>query len=156
MKCRLTQISLKSKERDWGWNPGIKEKLFSYDLNNAEIFSQQISEIQDKKTVLGIKKALENARNLYNLIRLYGHFELLEKTDFQKLNQLYSEASRHLELLNLKDSLQNNVDTTNLLNVALENVIFMFRKISEEELIIADQLKDILRKTREALASNFD
>jgi type I restriction enzyme R subunit len=32
----------------------------------------------------------------------------------------------------------------------------MFRKISEEEMVIADQLKDMLRKTREALNSNFD
>jgi type I restriction enzyme, R subunit len=32
----------------------------------------------------------------------------------------------------------------------------MFRKISEEEMIIADQLKDTLRKTRETLANNFD
>ena len=32
----------------------------------------------------------------------------------------------------------------------------MFRKVSEEEMIIADQLKDILRKTREALGNNFD
>jgi type I restriction enzyme R subunit len=61
-----------------------------------------------------------------------------------------------LELLNLKESVQNNVDTTNLLNVALENVLFMFRKVSEEEMVIADQLKDMLRKTREALGGNFD
>ena len=66
------------------------------------------------------------------------------------------KLSRHLELLNLKESVQNNVDTTNLLNVALENVLFMFRKVSEEEMIIADQLKDMLRKTREALGGNFD
>ena len=134
----------------------IKEKLFHYDLNNAELFSQQISQIQDRKTVLGIKKALENARNLYNIIRLYGHFDLLEKVDFKKLNDLYNETARHLALLNLKESIQNNVDTTNLLNVALENVIFMFRKVSEEEMVIADKLKDMLRKTREALGGNFD
>jgi type I restriction enzyme R subunit len=134
----------------------IKEKLFHYDLNNAELFSQQINQIEDRKIVLGIKKALENAKNLYNIIRLYGHFELLEKIDFKKLNQLYNETSRHLDLLNLKESLENNIDTANLLNVALENVLFMFRKVSEEELVIADQLKDMLRKTREALASNFD
>lgn len=134
----------------------IKEKLFHYDLTNAEKFSQQISQIQDRQTVLGIKKALENARNLYNIIRLLGHFELLEQTDFTKLNQLYREAMRHLEMLNLKDSVQNSVDTTNLLNVALENVLFMFRKISEEELVIADKLKDMLRQTREALGNNFD
>jgi type I restriction enzyme R subunit len=87
---------------------------------------------------------------------LYGHFDLLEKFDFKKISDLYNETSRHLELLNLKESIQNNVDTTNLLNVALENVLFMFRKVSEEELVIADQLKDMLRKTREALGGNID
>lgn len=134
----------------------IKEKLFAYDLHNAEIFSQQISEIHDRKTVLEIKRALADAKNLYNIIRLYGHFDLLEKIDFRKLNQLYGEASRHLDLLNLRESVQTNVDSTNLLNVALENILFMFRKVSEEEMIIADQLKNTLRKTRETLASNFD
>ena len=146
----------KSKEEIEAEIRDIKETLFHYDLNNAELFSQQISQIEDRRIVLGIKKALENAKNLYNIIRLYGHFELLEKVDFRKLNDLYNETSRHLELLNLKDSMQNSTDTTNLLNVALENVLFMFRKVSEEELVIADQLKDMLRKTREALGGNFD
>jgi len=134
----------------------IKDKLFHYDLTNAEIFSQQISQIEDRKKVLEIKKALESIRNIYNVIRLFGHYELLDKIDFKKLNQLYNETARHLDLLNLKETIQNSVDTTNLLNVALENVIFMFRKVSEEEMIIADELKDMLRKTREALGNNFD
>jgi type I restriction enzyme R subunit len=134
----------------------IKEKLFHYDLNNAEIFSQQIIQIEDRKKVLEIKKALESIRNLYNIIRLYGHFDLLESLDFKKLNGMYHDTVLRFEMLNLKESVENNVDTTNLLNVALEDVIFMFRKISEEEMIIADQLKDILRKTREALDGNFD
>lgn len=146
----------KSKEEIEEEIKDIKEKLWHFDTKNAEIFSQQVSQIEDRKAVLEIKKALEGAKNLYNLIRLYGHFDLLEKIDFKKLNQLYNEASRHLELLNLKDSVQNNVDTTNLLNVALENVIFMFRKVSEEEMVIADQLKNMLRKAREALGGNFD
>lgn len=146
----------KSKEEIEAEIKDIKEKLFHYDLNNAEIFSQQISQIEDRTKVLEIKKALENAKNLYNLIRLYGHFDMLEKVDFKKLNLLYNETARHLELLNLKESVQNNVDTTNLLNVALENVLFMFRKVKEEEMVIADQLKDTLRKTREALGGNFD
>lgn len=134
----------------------IKDKLFSFDLKNSEIFSQQITQIEDKKKVLEIKKALENVRNLYNIIRLLGYYDLLEKIDFKKLNELYNETAHHLELLNLKESLEKNVDTTNLLNVALENVLFVFRKVSEEELVIADKLKDSLRKTREELAKNFD
>ena len=134
----------------------IKEELFRYDLKNAEIFSQQISQIKDRKTVLSIKNALESIKNLYNIIRLYGHFDLLEKIDFKKLNHLYREASRHLDLLNLKESMEKNTEATNLLNIALEDIIFVFRKISEEEMIIADKLKDMLGKTREALRNNFD
>jgi len=146
----------KSREEIEAEIKDIKEKLFHYNLNNAEIFSQQITQIEDRDQVLAIKKALESAKNLYNLIRLYGHFDLLEKVDFKRLNQMYNESARHLDLLNMKDAIQNNVDTTNLLNVALENVLFMFRKVSEEEMVIADQLKNILRKTREALGGNFD
>jgi type I restriction enzyme R subunit len=134
----------------------IKEKLFKYDLDNAENFSRQISKIEDRKEVLEIKKALENAKNIYNLIRLYGHFDLLDKLDFKKLNMLFNETSRHLDLLNLKESVQSGSETVNLLNVALENVIFAFRKVSQKELVISDQLKSILQKAREALVGNFD
>lgn len=134
----------------------IKEKLFHYDLNNMEVFSQQISQITDRKTMLDIRRALENARNLYNLAKLFGHYDLLDRIDFKKFNRLLDETIAHIELLNLKENIESDVDTTNLLNVALENVFFTFRKISEDELVIADQLKGMLRKTREALNNNFD
>lgn len=134
----------------------IKEVLFYFDTTNAELFSQQITQIQDREKVLLIKKVLANAKSLYNLIRLLGHYDLLEKIDFKKLSQLYRETENHLALLNTQEALKNNIDHTNLLNIALEDVLFHFTKISEEELILADELKDILRKTRETLASNFD
>ena len=134
----------------------IKDILFSFDIENAEAFSRQVSQIQDRATVLALKKALADARNLYNLIRLQGDYELLQKLDFQKLNQLYRETCNHLDLLNLKDSLESSQDTSNLLNVALEDVLFLFTKVREEELVLADKLKNTLRQTREALADNFD
>lgn len=134
----------------------IKDILFRFDIENAEIFSQQISQIQDRATVQALKAALSDARSLYNLIRLQGKYELLQQIDFQKLNLLYRETSNHLDLLNLKENIENSTDTTNLLNVALEDVLFMFTKVKEEELVLADKLKNTLRQTREALASNFD
>lgn len=134
----------------------IKDVLFEYDTLNAEIFTQQISKIQDIKTMQEIKKALENAKSLYNLIRLFGHFELLEKLDFQKLNLLYREASNHLNILNQKLALEKGDENTNIINLALEDIIFRFTKISEEELVLADKLKNTLRKTREAFQNNFD
>ncbi|MEP5831583.1 MAG: type I restriction endonuclease subunit R, partial [Maribacter dokdonensis] len=44
----------------------------------------------------------------------------------------------------------------NILNTALEDVIFAFTKVKEEEMILADELKKTLGKTREMLAGNFD
>ncbi|MCF7824024.1 MAG: DEAD/DEAH box helicase family protein [Candidatus Marinimicrobia bacterium] len=134
----------------------IKDVLFRFDIENAEAFADQISQIQDRKTVLSLKKALADARSLYNLIRLQGEYALLADMDFQKLNILYRETSNHLELLNLKESIEQGTNMSNLLNVALEDIVFKFTKIGEEELVIADELRDTLRKTREAMAGNFD
>jgi type I restriction enzyme R subunit len=134
----------------------IKDILFSFNIENAEEFSRQLNQIQDRATVLALKKALADARNLYNLIRLQGEYGLLQQLDFQKLNQLYRETSNHLDLLNLKERMESGNDTGNLLNVALEEVLFMFTKVGEEELVLADKLKSTLRQTREALADNFD
>ena len=146
----------KSKEEIVAELDAIQERLFRFDTSNAEVFSQQISQIQDRAEMLEIKKALENARSLYNLMRLMGHYELVEKLDFRKLAQLHNEAARHLDLLNLKANLDNKVDSTNLLNAALESVLFMFHKISEDELVIAEELKNMLRRTQEVLTNNFD
>lgn len=134
----------------------IKEVLFHFDTQNAELFSQQISQIKDRAEMLKIVKALNNARSLYNLIRLSGNYELLDKLDFHKLTILAREANNHLALINTKEALENNVDTSNLLNVALEDVLFAFVKVKEEEMVLADELKNTLQRTREALGGNFD
>ena len=134
----------------------IKDALFHFDTTNAEIFSQQITAIENRQDMRAIIKALDDAKSLYNIIRLTGQHDLLAKLDFRKLTQLSAEAHNHLDLLNQREAIENAHDTTNLLNVALEDVIFAFRKISESEMVIADELKDTLRRTREGLAGNFD
>jgi len=134
----------------------IKNILFHFDTLNAEVFSKQISQISDRNEMLKITRALNNARDLYNIIRLSGNYELLDKLDFQKLATLAKEANNHLALINTKIALENNVDTSNLLNVALEDVIFAFTKVKEEEMLLADKLKSTLQKTRESLGGNFD
>lgn len=134
----------------------IKDTLFHFDTVNAENFSQQISEISDRSKMLVITKALNESKSLYNLIRLSGNYELLDKLDFQKLSVLSREANNHLALINTKEALENNVDTTNLLNVALEDVLFTFTKVKEEQMVLADKLRNTLQRTREMLAGNFD
>lgn len=133
----------------------IKNALFDFDTENAEEFCSQISQIADKKQLLALKKALQTAKELYNVLRLQGSHEFLAHLDFDKLNLLYRETAARLETLNLAEKLQQG-DTAHLLNEALEDVYFQFVKISEAELKLADDLKDIMRKVREGLAGNFD
>ena len=134
----------------------IKDVLLWYDTDNKAEFSRQISQITERSKMLEITRALNEAKSLYNLIRLSGNHELLNKLDFKNLAALSREANGHLALINTKENLEQGVDTNNLLNVALEDVVFAFSKVNEEEMILADKLRDTLRKARESLANNFD
>ena len=143
----------------------IKEKLFLYDIQNAEKFSEQINAINDRAEILDLKRVLENAKVLGNLIRHYDKSDLshslsgsVEKLDFSKLKQMLNEVSSRLALINQKDALENEEDDTNLINLALENIIFQFVKVSEKELQLGviDEFKSQVQKTREAMLNNFD
>jgi len=134
----------------------IKDKLFQYDIRNAENFSSQVSSISDKKNLQEIVKVLLLARELRNVIRFQGEDQLLNELDFFKLNQLLRVAQARLDSVNFVESLARNEENTNLLNVALEDIYFEFVKVSETEMIIADQLRNDLRKTREELQRNYD
>tara|TARA_R110000796_G_scaffold220000_2_gene336122 strand:- start:6146 stop:9217 length:3072 start_codon:yes stop_codon:yes gene_type:complete len=134
----------------------IKDVLFKFNTVNATVFGEQISEINERTEIRLIAKALNNAKELYNLIRLSGNFELLEKLDFRKLSVLSRLTNDRLALINTKIALENNVGTDNILNTALEDVIFAFTKVKEEEMVLADELKNTLQRTREMLGGNFD
>ncbi len=134
----------------------IKDALFHFNTENAEVFSHQITQITDRAEMRKIVKALNDAKSLYNLIRSAGQYELLAKLDFRKITQLSTEANNHLTLLNQREALEHADDSVNILNIALEDVLFTFRKVSQAEMVIADELREQLRRTREGLGGNFD
>ena len=68
----------------------IKEKLFLFDTDNAEIFSQQISTIDDKKELLDIRHALELYKELFNIAKLFGYDVISDKFDLEKVSALYN------------------------------------------------------------------
>lgn len=134
----------------------IKEKLFLYDFTNIEEFQKIVSQITDKKEITELKKCLENLKSLYNIIKIMGYSELLEKFSFDKVNKLYAEVSNRIDIINLKENLENAADNTNLLNIALEKMQFTFRKIATHELQIADKFRNELERARRELEANFD
>lgn len=134
----------------------IKEKLFLYDFSNLEEFQKIISQITDKKEINELQKCLENLKSLYNIIKVMGYAELLDKFSFEKINKLYNEVANRIDIINLKENLENANDNTNLLNIALEKIQFTFRKIATHELLIADKFRSELERTRKELEGNFD
>ena len=135
----------------------IKNILWEYDTKNAEIFQQQISEIKDKSLLLDLVKALRKAAELFNLIRLNGYTDLLDKLDFHQFKILQSEAEHRIALINQKEALSSGEDITGLLNEALEDSIFLFRKTGETQLdLAANTFKDTLHRTREMMGQTPD
>ncbi len=146
----------KSEEEIKAEVENIKETLFHYETENQEIFSQQISQLTDKVELMQLVKALRTAKELKNLIALQGLEELGELVDFRVMNRLLIVAQDRLNNLNFIENIGNEGATQHLLNTALEDIIFQFIKVGEVELKLADELKEQLRKTREALQRNFD
>ena len=134
----------------------IKEILFHYDTKNRENFSNQITEINDKKRLSELLKQLINAKELRNIIRLQGEEDLLKKADFSLWHDFLKIVSDRMEMLKYTETINEGETISNLLNVALEDIYFQFVKISESELKIADELQQKLRRTREEMQLNFD
>ena len=134
----------------------IQDKLFMYATDNAELFSQQITALDDKKELLDLRKLLDTYKELFNIIKLFGYEELAQRFSIDTLHAMYNEVNNRINLVNLKENLQNSEDISGLLNMALDQVEFHFRKVSEDEMVIADKFQDILEKTRRELERSLD
>lgn len=134
----------------------IQDKLFLYATDNAELFSQQITALDDKSELLSLRQALDTYKELLNIMKLFGYDELAKKFSMERLHAMLTEVNNRISIINLKQNMQKNEDMTELLNTALDQVEFHFRKVSESEMVIADQFQDILEKTRRELERSLD
>lgn len=134
----------------------INETLFNYNTTNCEVFSQQIAQLTDKAELLSLIKALRVAKELKNIIALHHYEKLKAITDFELFNRLLIEAQGRLDNLNLMENMSKGEVPLKLLSTALETIVFQFIKVGEEELKLADEYNELIRKTRESLQHNFD
>lgn len=134
----------------------IKEKLFLYNTDNAEVFSQQISEIDDKKELLDIRHALELYKELFNIAKLFGYDDISDNFDLKKVSALYTETCNRIDMMNQKQVLEDAQDMSAVLNLALDQIEFHFKKVSEKELVIADKFRETLENTRKAVERTLD
>lgn len=117
-----------------------RQVLFSFDIENAEVFSAQISAIDDKQQLIEIRKALVSAKEAMNVARTFGDDELKEaisKIEVGKLPELLSEVERAIGILNQKEAFESADETRHYINEAMADIVFHFRVKSEEEMEMA-------------------
>ena len=139
-----------------------RQVLFNYTTNNLEEFTSEISSIEDKETLLELKKVLLEARDCCNLVRTFGDEDLKEtfkKIEILKLPQMLSEVQRRISLINQKELFNGDQEIKALINDAMSEITFSFRRISTEELKIisgGEELQEKWRKTISSFTENID
>ena len=69
-----------------------------YATDNAELFSQQITALDDKQELLALRQALDTYKELMNIIQLFGYEELAQKFTMENLHALYTEVNNRIAI----------------------------------------------------------
>lgn len=140
----------------------VRQVLFNYTIDNAEQFSSEISTIEDKNELIQLKKVLLSAKDLCNLVRTFGDDELkqsFKQLEVTKLPFLISEVSHCIDIINQKEIFYMYDETKQIVNKAMEDIEFSFKKLSSDELkIIAggQELNELWKKIINEFVSNID
>lgn len=139
-----------------------RQILFEYTTDNAEIFSQEISEIEDRQKLLDLKKALTAARDCFNIVRTFGDEELkkeFSKMEIPMLPAMISEVQHHMTILAQKEAFSQEDSVRQMVNEAMANITFTFSKIGEEEMKLISggaQLQEKWQYTIRSFTENTD
>lgn len=140
----------------------VQHALFSFTTDNLEEFSSEISTIEDKEELLKLKKVLVAARDCCNIVRTFGDDEIkatFAKFDFTNFSAMLSEVQHHIDNINQKEAFAQDEATRVLINEAMQDITFNFRKVSEEEMDIIsgnDDIQEKWQKTIHAFTTNVD
>ncbi len=130
--------------------------LMDYPTSNLEFFSQSIDDIKDRKQLNELRKALESVKQYYNIARLLGYDHLIKQIDIAQIATLINVISRRLLTLSLIDK-PDDFSSRTLLNLAMSETSFSFVKIAEEELrLAANDLEDLKRRVAGGIIKERD
>lgn len=130
--------------------------LINYPTDNLEVFSQTISDINDRKTLNELRLALTTIKDNFQLARLLGHREILQRIDLTLISRMLIMLIQRISTLN---QLENADDTSGeeLLNLVMDDADFIFEKTGEFELqLAANDLQEIKKKVAGNLKENWD
>ena len=138
----------------------IRNILFNYTCDNPEEFRKEIDEIENKENLYTLRSTLENAKAIINQIRAFGDEELKAKINSLlkgTIPTLITEVSHRIERVNLLESTEHKADVSGIINVALSELEFEFKKgISEELRIIVNDIRERCERVQAEFEANFD
>lgn len=134
----------------------IKDLLFAYTTDNIVEFQNEIGLVDDKAALYELRSALARYRDLRNVAKMHGYEWLYDRFDVSKAQELLREVSNRIQMINSKEALALKDMSTGAVNVLLSQIEFNFRRVGTDELAIADEFQDKLRKTYGSFAGNID
>ncbi len=138
----------------------IKSVLFNFTCDNAEEFRKEIDEIENKDSLYELRTTLSDAKAIMNVVRASGDDELKEKINSLSVGAiptLITEVNRRIERMNLLDNTEHKTDVSGIINIALSELEFEFKKgVAEELRIIVNDLRERCEKVQAEFEANFD
>lgn len=134
----------------------IKNLLFDYTTDNVVEFQSEITAVNDKAKLYELRNALARYKDLRNVANIYGYEHLYEQFNVSRAQELLREVELRIQTINNKEALALKDMSTGAINLLLDQMEFNFRKIGTDELEIADEFQDKLKRTYAAFARNID
>lgn len=138
----------------------IKEELFLYDTENKEVFRKQLDEESNKDRLLHLRRCLDDAKAILNQVRSFGDAELKAKVMSlapDAIPQLLSEVNHRIDRINLLEGMDHSDDVTGIINEALSQLEFSFRRKSQGELsFLFDDFREHYQRVKQEFEANFD
>ena len=154
----VTQTVLVSEKEVREKMQEVQEVLFDYTTTNAEMFAQEMEEIEDRDKLIQIRRKLEDAKAIWNEVRTFGTPELKEVTQRMQpgdVQNLLKAVNARIDNVNLKNTFEHEAEVSSMINEALATIDFKFRKRGENEMEIGSDIRDEMKQKRLQLSGEM-
>ena len=138
----------------------VKSILFNFTTDNLEEFRKEIDEVESKDSLYELRNTLSEAKAMINQVRSFGDEETkekLKKLPLGAIPTLITEVTHRIERINLLENTEHKADVSGIINVALSELDFEFKKgIPEELRIIVNDLRERCERVQAEFEANFD
>jgi type I restriction enzyme R subunit len=148
----VSEKEVKEKMQD------VQEVLFDFTTHNAEVFAQELEEIDDRDKLLQIRQKLQNAKAVWNEVRTMGDDRLKEIAQRMQpgdVQNLLKAVNARIDNVNLKNVFSHEQEVSGMINEALATIDFKFRKRGENEMEIGSDIKDQMKQKRIELSNEM-